>query len=313
MSQLAEPAFEPASGVKDSVESEQNTDTAVVRHRRRIGELIFNLVIIAAAIGALVAVARNEYIHWDVVGTYLFSPTILQGLGVSILLTVICSVVGYVFGTILALFQLSKVRGLQVIATLYIWVFRAVPQMVQLLLWFNIAAIWPNIALGIPFGPELFSISTRGLINGFVAAVIGLGFAEAAYAAEIVRGGILSVDSGQREAAEALGMTRRRVFFRIVLPQAMRGIMPPLGNSIIGMLKNTSLVSVIAVGDLLYSAQLIYNRNFEVVPLLIVASLWYLVVTTILMLVQGRVERYYGRGYQQISESQAVARQELEQ
>ena len=97
--------------MKDSVESEQNTDTAVVRHRRRIGELIFNLVIIAAAIGALVAVARNEYIHWDVVGTYLFSPTILQGLGVSILLTVICSVVGYVFGTILALFQLSKVRG----------------------------------------------------------------------------------------------------------------------------------------------------------------------------------------------------------
>lgn len=279
----------------------------VVRHPFKPGVLVLNVAVTVIAVAIVISVVANKNIHWDVVGDYLFAGPVLQGLGITLLLTVVCSALGYLLGTGLALFQLAHVRALQLIAMFYIWIFRAVPQMVQLLLWFNIAAIWPTISLGVPFGPEWFSISTRGVINGMAAAIIGLSLSEAAYAAEIVRGGILSVDNGQREAAAALGMSGSRTFLRIILPQAMRSILPPMGNSVIGMLKNTSLVSVIAVSDLLYSTQLIYNRNFEVIPLLLVASTWYVAVTTVLMVVQSRVEKHYGRGYRRINESRSAA------
>jgi polar amino acid transport system permease protein len=178
----------------------------------------------------------------------------------------------------------------------YIWFFRGTPVLVQLLFWNFVGALYPKISIGIPFGPEFFSFSANTAITPFVAAILGLGLNEGAYMAEIVRAGILSVDEGQTDAAHALGMTRLQTMRRIVLPQAMRVIIPPTGNETISMLKTTSLVSVIAVTDLLYSVELIYAVNYRTIPLLIVASIWYLIVTTVLSFGQYYLERYFGRG-----------------
>jgi polar amino acid transport system permease protein len=181
-------------------------------------------------------------------------------------------------------------------AWLYIWFFRGTPVLVQLLLWFNFAALYPRIKLGIPFGPAFISGDVNNLILPFTAAMLGLGLNEAAYMSEIVRAGILSVDHGQTEAAQALGMSQIGTMQRIILPQAMRIIIPPTGNEIIAMLKTTSLASVIALSELLYSAQLIYGRTFQTIPLLIVASVWYLVLTSVLSAGQYYLERYFARG-----------------
>ena len=179
---------------------------------------------------------------------------------------------------------------------MYIWFFRGTPVLVQILFWNNISALYPSFGLGIPLGPELGSFDANSVITPFVAALLALGLNEGAYMAEIVRAGIISVDEGQADAASALGMTRLQTMRRIVLPQAMRVIIPPTGNETISMLKTTSLVSVIATTELLYSAQLIYSENYRTIPLLIVASLWYLIITTILSIGQYFLERRYGRG-----------------
>ncbi|MGH3049723.1 MAG: amino acid ABC transporter permease, partial [Gaiellaceae bacterium] len=177
-----------------------------------------------------------------------------------------------------------------------IWFFRGTPVLVQLLFWYNIAALYPKISLGIPFGPQFAHVDANSLITPFLAATLGLGLNEAAYMAEIVRAGIISVSEGQTEAALALGMTRLQTMRRIVLPQAMRVIVPPTGNETISMLKTSSLASVIALSELLYSAQLIYSVNYRTIQLLIVASIWYLIVTTVLSFGQYYVERHFGRG-----------------
>jgi polar amino acid transport system permease protein len=168
--------------------------------------------------------------------------------------------------------------------------------LVQILLWNNIAALYPSVGLGIPFGPSFVHLDANTVITPFVAAMLALGLNEGAYMSEIVRAGIISVDEGQIDAAHALGMTRLKTMRRIVLPQAMRVIIPPTGNETISMLKTSALVSVIAITDLLYSVQLIYAQNFKQIPLLIVASLWYLFFTTILSIGQYYIERHYGRG-----------------
>jgi len=178
----------------------------------------------------------------------------------------------------------------------YVWIFRSTPLLVQLLFWFNIGALYPTLGLGIPFGPQFVTVKTVNLLGPTLTAVIGLTLHEAAYAAEVVRGGILSVDSGQTEAAQALGIGRRRTLRRIVIPQAMRSIVPTAGNMLIGTLKGTSIVSVLAVHDLLYSVQLVYNQTYQVIPLLMVATLWYIAVTTVLSAGQFYVERHYARG-----------------
>ena len=168
--------------------------------------------------------------------------------------------------------------------------------LVQLLFWYNIAALYPKIGLGIPFGPSFIHTDANTLITPFAAAILGLGLNEGAYMAEIVRAGIISVDQGQTDAAQSLGMTRLQTMRRIVLPQAMRVIIPPTGNETISMLKTTSLGSVIAVTELLYATQIIYSVNFKTIPLLIVASIWYIVCTSVLYVGQYYLERYYGRG-----------------
>lgn len=233
---------------------------------------------------------------WGVVSRYFFSPVILSGLRLTAVLTVIAMAVGITVGILLAVMRLSVSPLVVNLSRLYIWFFRGTPLLVQLIFWYNLAALYPHLSLGIPFGPAFVSASANKLVTPLTAAIIGLGLNEGAYMAEIVRSGILSVDAGQTQAARALGMTHRLLLRRIVLPQAMRVVIPPTGNELIGMLKNTSLVSVIALAELLYSAQIVYSRNFETIPLLIVASLWYLILTSICSVGQVYLERYFGRG-----------------
>lgn len=242
------------------------------------------------------SVTRNKLMHWHDVGHYLFDPTILAGLRTTVELTAGAMVLGVVAGIVLAVMRLSANPVLSGAAWLYIWVFRGTPLLVQILIWYFLAAVFPRLGVGIPYGPTFISVDTNRLIGQVTAAILALGLNEAAYMAENVRAGILSVPVGQTESALSLGLSRWHTLRRIVLPQAMRFIVPPLGNATISMLKTTSLVLVIALPDLLTSAQIIYSRNFLQVPLLIVASVWYLAVTTLLTVVQHFVERRFARG-----------------
>lgn len=242
------------------------------------------------------AVLTNPNFQWDVVGRYFTSETILAGLRMTLWLTFLVMAGGIALGIVLAVMRLSPNPVLSGASGLYIWFFRGTPVLVQLIIWFNLAALFPRLSVGIPFGPEFAVLDSNELITPFVAALLGLGLNEAAYMAEIVRAGIQAVDHGQTEAAQALGLRRTMIMRRVVLPQAMRVIIPPTGNEVISMLKTTSLVSVISLGDLLYNAQIISSRTFEIIPLLLVASIWYLVVTTVLTFVQTRIERRFSRG-----------------
>lgn len=263
-----------------------------LRHRARW--VAAGLLLVALA-GFVVSMVTNPRFRWNVVGDYLFDPAILSGLMMTIWLTVAAMAIGLILGTVIALMRISGNGVLTTVASAYIWVFRGTPLLVQLIFWYNLSALYPKITLGFPFGPSLGSFDANTYITVYVAALLGLGLNEGAYMSEIVRSGLNAVPPGQREAAEALGMPGHRVMLRIVLPQAMRVIIPPTGNQLIGMLKTTSLVSVIALQDLLYSAQLIYTANFQTIPLLIVASIWYLVLTTILSIGQHFLERHFGR------------------
>ena len=252
------------------------------------------VLLIAVALGR--SVATNPRFQWDVVGHYFLSHEVVHGLLVTLELTAIAMVVGIVLGTLLAVMRLSPNPLVSGASWLYIWFFRGTPVLVQLLFWQFVGALYPKISLGVPFGPSIVDASANSLITPFMAAILGLGLNEAAYMAEIVRAGIISVDEGQHDAASALGMTRLQTMRRIVLPQAMRVIIPPTGNETISMLKTSALVSVIAYAELLYSVQLIYSQNYKTIPLLIVASIWYLIVTTVLSIGQYYLERRYGRG-----------------
>jgi polar amino acid transport system permease protein len=248
-----------------------------------------------ALIAALAAfsVATNPAFEWPVVAQYLFDGQILIGLARTLELTVIAMVIGLLLGTLLAVMRLSDNKLLSTVSWAYIWFFRSVPALVQLIFWYNFGALYPAFVLKIPFGPTLYTINTNTMITPMFAALAGLGLAQAAYTAEVIRGGIISVPRGQTRAALALGMTRFTIFRRIVFPQAMRVIIPPVGNEVISMVKNTSLVSVIALAELLYTAQLIYARTYETIPLLIVASLWYLAIVSVLSVGQHFLERQY--------------------
>ncbi len=265
-----------------------------VRHTGRWVAALVVLLFVAIAIDSIVSNPRFE---WDVVGDWLFNDRILDGLVLTLQLTVCAMAAGIVLGVLLAVMRLSPNPLVAGASGFYIWLFRGTPVLVQLLFWNFIAALYPEISIGIPFGgPEFFSIESNTAITPFVAALLGLGLNEGAYMAEIVRAGILSVDEGQHQAAQSLGMSRLQTMRRIVLPQAMRVIIPPTGNETISMLKTTSLVSVIATTELLYAAQLIYSENYRTIPLLIVASIWYLAMTTILSIGQWFLERRFGRG-----------------
>ncbi|EJB06079.1 amine acid ABC transporter, permease protein, 3-TM region, His/Glu/Gln/Arg/opine family [Rhizobium leguminosarum bv. trifolii WSM597] len=243
------------------------------------------------------SVAGNENFGWPVVAQYFFDPVVVSGLYVSLGLTIVAMIIGTVLGLLLAVARMSKDHLASSLASLFIWFFRGTPLLVQLIFWYNLSTLFPTLSIGIPFfGPTFASWDTNSVISPMTAAIAGLALNESAYMAEIIRGGLLSVDKGQFETAEAFGMTCARALRRIIIPQAMRSIVPPTGNQLISMIKATSLVSVIAMADLLYSVQSIYNRTFEVIPMLLVAVTWYLLITSVLNIGQSYIERYYGRG-----------------
>jgi polar amino acid transport system permease protein len=263
---------------------------------RHYGRWIAAVVIAFVAFIVIRSVVTNANMQWGVVGDYLFDRRILRGLQNTLILTVISMVIGVVGGVLLAVLRMSPNPLAAGAAGVYIWLFRGTPLITQLVVWNFLALFYPRLGIGIPFGPEFVSSDTNALISQFTASLLGLGLNEAAYMAEIVRGGILSVDAGQLEAAGALGMSRAKTLRRIVLPQAMRVIIPPTGNETIAMLKTTSLVVVIGYFELMTSAQQIYAQNYKIAPLLIVAALWYLFMTSVLTLIQMQIERRYARG-----------------
>ena len=262
--------------------------------------------ITAGVIGGFAYIcAINPNFGWPVIGQYFFDPTVLKGLSVSLGLTAVAMVIGTALGLVVAVARMSKDRLASSLAGLFIWFFRGAPLLVQLIFWYNLSTLFPKISIVIPFGPTLASWDTNALISPLTAAIIGLSLNEAALMAEIIRGGLLSVDKGQTETAQAFGMTRTRALRRIIIPQAMKSIVPPTGNQIISMIKATSLVSVIAMADLLYSVQSIYNRTFEVIPMLLVAVFWYLLITSILNVGQSAIERYYNRSDRDVTAAPA--------
>lgn len=252
--------------------------------------ITLNIVAVLVALYLVVGAAVTPGFDWRVVGLYLFEPRILQGALISVLMTAISMALSMVLGVIVAVMRMSH-TVLSTIARVYIWVFRAVPMLVQLLFWYNLAALLPNLGIGLPGLPPILSVNTNDVISPLTAALIGLTLHETAYLAEVFRSGFLAVPKGQREAASALGLSPQRAFLRIELPQAFRIILPNLGNQLISLLKATSLVSVIALSDLLYSVQLIYAENYRTIPLLIVACIWYMVITGLLTGLQDIVER----------------------
>ncbi|GHB53419.1 putative amino acid ABC transporter, permease protein [Streptomyces viridiviolaceus] len=267
-------------------ETPDKADTPRIVPQRRFGQWTAAAVVLVLLALAVNSVLRNDAFQWDVVADYFTTTAVLRGLWLTLWLTAVVMVLGFALGTLLAAFRLSANPVLRAVSWGYVWLFRSIPILVQLLLWFNIGALYPRI----------LGVKTVDLLGPVTVAVIGLTLHEAAYAAEVVRGGILSVDRGQIEAAQALGLSRWRRWRRIVLPQAMRSIVPPAGNMLIGTLKGTSIVSVIAVQDLLYSVQLVYHRTYQVIPLLMVATVWYTVVTSLLGVGQYYVEKHYARG-----------------
>ncbi|GAB3264655.1 amino acid ABC transporter permease [Arthrobacter pigmenti] len=254
--------------------------------------------LIVAAVAAFIAQSLyvNPNIAWAVVGEFILSPRILNGLWTTLELAVLSQAIAVLLGLVISLMRLSSNPVAGAVSRGYIWLFRGTPLLVQILLWGNFALFYDQITLGIPFtGITFASWPTNEVITTFVAAVLGLALHEAAYMAEIIRSGIMSVGHGQTEAAQALGLTRGQLMSRVVVPQALRIIVPPTGNQFIQMLKMTSLVAVIAGGDLLTVAQNISAVNLQTIELLIVATVWYLLVTSIASAGQALLERRLGR------------------
>jgi polar amino acid transport system permease protein len=264
-----------------------------LRHPWRWVSAVVVLIVLGAVVDTF---ATASGLKWSVVGQYLFDVRILQAAVVTLYLTAIAMVVGVGLGVLLAVMRLSPNRVMAWVSWLYIWFFRGTPVLVQLFFWWNINTILSYLSVGIPFTHIMVQASTNSLITPLVAAILGLGLNEAAYMAEIVRAGIISVDQGQTEAAHALGMRRSLVMRRIVLPQAMRVIVPPTGNETISMLKTTSLAYIVTLHELFTVQQDISNFNYQIIALAIVASIWYLVMSSILTVCQFYIERHYARG-----------------
>ena len=258
--------------------------------RRYWGRYVGAALIVAFLVFLVDAFAHGK-IEWVFVGRFLTVPSILWGLANTILMSILAMAIGIGLGVLVAIMRMSTNPVLRAVAVGYIWLFRGTPAILQLLLWFNLALVFPTIGI-----PGLVSARTVDVMTPFMAALLGLGINQGAYTSEVVRAGLLSVDIGQYEAAKAIGMPRLLALRRIILPQAMRVIVPPVGNEFIGMVKLTSLASVIQYAEILHNAENIYYANARVIELLIVAGIWYLVVVGILSLGQGRIEAYFARG-----------------
>ncbi|MFJ4826868.1 amino acid ABC transporter permease [Streptomyces bacillaris] len=302
MSLTSDPPIDPAAGTPDGPAAKKaagpGTDygelTVVpARHPWRWVAIAITAVLVAQFISGLVT---NPGWEWDVFAQFFAAPVILKAVWLTLQLTFYGTALGFALGIVLAFMRLSASPFLRTVAYGYIWAFRSIPLIVQLLFWFNLAYLYKELQFGIPFGPGFFTFDTMNLVGAVSAAVLGLALHQAAYAAEIVRGGVLAVGSGQLEAAAALGIPKLRQLRRIVLPQAMRSILPNAANEIISLFKGTSIVSVMAIGELFYQVQVVYGRSGRVVPLLMVATAWYVLLTTALSVIQYYVERHYAKG-----------------
>ena len=268
-----------------------DVNALVIVPQRKIGTKIMAVVCIILLLLLARAFWKGD-IAWSYVSDNLFARAVLEGVANTIIMTVCAMVVGIVLGVVAAIMRMSDNPVLRSISVGYVWLFRGTPALLQLLLWFNLALIFPTIGI-----PGLWSIRTVEVMTPFVAALLGLGIQQGAYTAEVVRAGILSIDKGQMEAAQSIGMTKLRATLKIVLPQAMRVIVPPIGNETIGMVKLTSLASVIQYSEVLKNVEDIYYVNSRVIELLIVAAIWYMVVVTILSIAQIYIERHFSKGW----------------
>ncbi len=278
---------------------------------RHWGRWLSAVIIVYLAIALLFSFAKNPNVEWHVIGSYLFKTYTLRGVLATLEITFASMAVGAAGGVLLAVMRLSDNRVLSTVSWVYIWFFRGTPVLVQILFWGNLGALYKTVVLGLPFsGLALWSGGSGPLTNQIVlVGILALGLNEAAYAAEIVRAGIISVEAGQTEAALSLGMSPILIMRRIVLPQAMRVIVPTMGNETISMLKTSSLLYVLGGGiELLSRMSIVYAQTFQIIPLLIVASIWYIVLTTIFTIVQYYIEAYYGRGFGQANTDSADKR-----
>jgi polar amino acid transport system permease protein len=273
-------------------QSDDPVDISHFEHvpKRYYGRVVAGVLIVAALGWIALAFARGQ-VEWQYVARFFTVRSIMTGLGNTIILAVLAMTMGVGIGVLVAIARLSSNPLLRTVAAGYVWFFRGTPVLLQLLLWFNLALIFPTMGI-----PGLFQAPTVDVMTPFLAALLGLGINQGAYTSEVVRAGLLSVDQGQYEAAKAIGMPRLQALRRIILPQAMRVIVPPIGNELIGMVKLTSLASVVQYAEMVHSAENIYFANQRVIELLMVAGIWYLVVTTILSAIQTRVERRFARG-----------------
>lgn len=270
--------------------------------RRHPGRWIAVTLILMIMLQAAHGVATNPNFHWGTYAEYIFSPFVMRGVGWTLLLTIVAMAVAIPLALALVVMRESENPILTSAAWFWVWFFRGTPVYTQLAFWGLFAVLFPRISLAVPFGPELASIDSRWIVTPAVAAIVGLGFNESAYLAEIFRAGFRAIDRGQTEAAQALGMSQARIWTRILIPQAMRTIIPPTGNETIGMLKMTSLVLAVPFTlDLMFATNAIANRTYLPVPLLLVAASWYLVITSVLMVGQFYLERYFGRGHDTIT------------
>lgn len=290
---------QPAGGDIDLIKA------VPVRHPGRwVGAAVIIIVLVLVA----QSLVTNERFRWDIVGTYILDVLVIQGVGWTLILTVASMVIAIVLAILLAFMRQSDNPLFRYVAWVWVWFFRGTPIYTQLVFWGLVATLYPTIVLGVPFGPELLTVNTSVLITAKVGAIVGLGLNESAYLAEIFRAGLKSVDNGQMEAAEALGMRRSKVMWRIVLPQAMRVIIPPTGNETIGMLKTTSLVLAVPFTlDLTFVTNTLANRTYEPIPLLIVAAIWYLIITSVLMVGQYFIEKHYGKGVDNVMKAPVMA------
>lgn len=279
----------PGYGAASSGAAPASSDWETVP-RKHLGRWIA-AVLILVVVGWLAHAFANAQIEWSVVREYLTVPVLLRGLVTTIVLTAVAMVIGVILGAVVAVMRLSKNPITSGVAWFYVWVFRGTPVYLQLLMWFNLALIFPVLSI-----PGIFTARTVDVVTPFVAAALGLGINQGAYTSEVVRAGILAVDEGQVEAARAIGMTRLKALRRIVLPQAMRVIIPPVGNETISMLKTTSLASAVGVTEILLEAQHIYFVNNRIMELLIVCAVWYLLAVSALSTLQFYIERHYAKG-----------------
>lgn len=266
---------------------------AAMRRRTRPPWIEWLTAVVAVfSVVFLVSSFAQGDVNWNTTADYLFSDGILRGLVNTVWMTFAAMALTIGLGTVLAIMKISDNKVLQGISTFYIWLFRGLPQLLQLYIWYNLGLVFPTIGI-----PGIFTMDTVQVMSPLIATVLGLGLCQAAYTAEVVRAGILSVDKGQIEAAASMGMPYSLQLTRVILPQAMRVIIPPVGNYFITMVKLTSLASAIQFSELLYNAQTIYYVNGQVMELLFVAAFWYIIVITVMTLVQSRIEKRFSRGY----------------